>query len=185
MKRLATIPLAGLLLLAPAVPAAADHDERRERRVERHERYERGDRYERRHDPRRHDHDHSRCALGLQQRATEIERLTDRILKRARRNNPYPTWTERRALRSLRKLEREAADFRHATREARRVQHVARDFEALEHSFHRAAHRFERLDANRKLRREFRELAHAVKRTEHDLRALQRTHRRPQRVAWR
>ncbi len=142
MKRFALIPLASLLLLAPALPAAAKHADRAERRVERH--------------------DVRICGTSVHDAAAVLERRTRRLLQHAREHVWHPNRAERRALRELAQLRREAREFRDTTEHTRRVRHVARDFRHVQQRFHDAARRFRALDPDRKLRKDFRKVALAM-----------------------
>ena len=141
MKRFATIPSATLLLLAFALPAAARHPDRLER-------------------------ERTPVARGfvpqLHCSALELDGLTRRLLRHARRDTGDPSRAERRALRQLRRLRAEAREFRITAERGRRGRALARDFDDLEHRFADAARRFHALGPDRRLRRDFRRVARAM-----------------------
>ncbi|MAE96512.1 MAG: hypothetical protein CL910_17840 [Deltaproteobacteria bacterium] len=150
MKLLATIPIACLLLLLPAVPSAAKH-ERHAKRV----------------DHRRPQVE--RYAGELQHAAADLEYRTKRLLKRARRVTHHPSRSERKALKRLKRLHREARSFHVATEEGRRLRHLTRDFREVAHAYDDAARRFRSLHPNKKMRRQFRRTGHLIGRIEADL----------------
>ncbi len=156
MKRFATLPLAALLLLIPALPSAAKHSDRA---TARH-----SDRAERAHRPAIH-----RSRHEIVHAAVRLDRLTTNLLRHAREDTRHPGRAERRALRRLKNLRHEARAFRHAAENGRRVRALNRDFRELERSFAGAARRFRALHPDRPLRRNFRRVARAVSRLDHEL----------------
>ena len=157
--RWTTICLAALLGLGLAVPAAADHERKDRERRDRQERVERHD---------RHAHEHRRFAPRhvrkdrVYEHALALERQTKRLRKRAGNNAGYWDRGERKAIRRLRTLEREARDFRISVEEHRRLRGALPDYFALERAFVRAAKRFDDLHACSKTRRTFRRVRHSV-----------------------
>lgn len=148
MKRFVTLPLAAILLLVPALPAAARHSDRAERAQA----------------PAAH---HSRHPIV--HAAVRLDRLTSHLLHHARKDTRHPRPAERRALRELGQLRHEARAFRHAAENGRRVPGLNRDFHALQRSFEGAERRFRALHPDRPLRRNFRRVAQAVSRIDQEL----------------
>lgn len=141
MKRLATIPLASLLLFAFALPSAAKHPDRVER--ERRQVVHNG-------------------APQPHYAAAELDGLAHRLLDHARRDARHPSRAERRALRKLRRLGSEATAFRIRTEQGRRGHSLARNVYSLERRLSDAAHRFHVLHPDGNLRRDFQRVAHAI-----------------------
>lgn len=138
MTRLSLIPLAALLFLFPALPAAAGHKAR-------------------------HDHRHHvRCHTDLCEDARTLERQTLRLLRNARHEIDYPDRAEHRALKRLAKLHKEARDFREATQDHRRLRPMIADYRELVRSFDRAEARFKALDPDRRMRKQLRRVTASV-----------------------
>lgn len=173
MKRLATIPIACLFLVLPALPAAAAHPERAQRPV-----------YTLPHT--------ERFGHELQHAAAELQFQTGQLLEQAVRSRHHGSRSERKALKRLKRLHRQARHFRSSTRENRRIRHLARDFQELEHSYRSAARRIRRLHPNRKLRHDFNHVTRLIGRIEVDLERARRAgfdrhgrHHRRWDLAWR
>lgn len=138
MTRLSLIPLAALLFLFPALPAAAGKG---------------------RPDPIRHD---VRCRTDLCEDARTLERQTLRLLRNARYEIDHPNRVERRALKRLAMLHVEARDFREATQDHRRLRPMIADYRELVRSFDRAEARFKVLDPDRRMRKQLRRVTASV-----------------------
>ncbi|MBW2396042.1 MAG: hypothetical protein JRG95_17440 [Deltaproteobacteria bacterium] len=148
MKRFATLPLAALLLLVPALPAAAGHPDRTKRV------------------PVPAVHSSGQQILHA---AVRLDELTTSLLRHARHDTRHPRRAERRALRQLKQLRRDARAFRYAAERGRRVRGLNRDFNELERSFAGASRRFRSLHPDRPLHKEFRRVARAVSRLDQEL----------------
>ena len=150
--RLATLGLALLASFALAVPAAADSDRRERKRTTKIERHHH-DKSFRHHAPR-----HERRARVLAQ-AEELEWKTGRLVRRAERLAYTPDSIDRRALKRLRKLHREARQFRKSVDERRRLVATLDDLDELHRAFHRAKKHWRHLEPTRKQRRQMRSVA--------------------------
>ena len=140
MTRLFLIPLAALLFVLPALPAAARHDGHRD-----HHRAE------------------FRCDDDLQRDARRLETQTFRLLKRARHRLDHPSRGERKALNRLARLYYEARDFREATESHRRLRPMVADYRELSRAFDRAERRFRKLHPDRKMRKQIRKMRASVR----------------------
>ena len=150
MKSLATIPIACLFLMLPALPAAAAHPERARRPVQTLPHAE-------------------GFAHELQRAASELQLQTGRLLEQAMRNKHHRSRSERKALKRLKRLHRQAHHFRSSAQENRRIRHLARDFHQLERRYKSAAGRFHRLHPSRRMQHGFNHVTRLIGRIEGDL----------------
>lgn len=143
-----TISIAMLMsLMLVALPASAEHDERRKR-------------------DKRETH--------AEKIAHSLKQATHELYAEARHSSRY-NWRYRYAISSLYDLERCARDFdRRVQRDGIYSYRTQRDFERLEATYHKAQYRVDRLRRSRHLRHELARVDHLMRKLEKKLARVDR-----------